>query len=325
VERTPDLTGRTLGAYTLDERLGAGATGVVYRATGPSGLVALKVLTGDLGPVRRRFERETRVLGALDHPNVVRVIDFGIDGDATFIAMELLDGITLDALLGDTAIEPARAIDVMIEALDGLAYAHARGLVHRDLKPANVMLCRGGRDDDRSRDRVKVLDFGLARFLSSLDDGLVTSRGRIVGTPAYMAPEQITGGALDVRTDVYAAGVLLFELLADRRPFPYEKRAEILRAHLTEPPPSLSAVRPELHADPALEQIVARALVKPPSGRFFDAGAMRDALRALPHPPTSLASAPTSDRPPRTSAHTAVAGAPTEVDPSSGDDRSDRG
>lgn len=274
-----------IGGYRVELKLGTGATGVVFRARRPGDDrdVALKVLHDNLGSIsalKRRFEREARVLAKLEHPNIVEITDFGVSDEGhTFIAMELLEGRTLEQQLDEAPLAPARALTVMREVLKGLAFAHARHVVHRDLKPANVFLC------GPSGDKVKLLDFGLAKMLSDDDvaeDGTLTRRGRIVGTPAYMAPEQITGTGLDVRADVYAAGILLYELLADRRPFLSERRSELLRAHLLQPPPPLAESRAGLSVDPTLDALVMRCLSKAPEARYSDGGALLDAILALP-------------------------------------------
>ncbi len=287
-----DLVGATLDGYVLEAKIGSGATGVVYRARRgrEERPVAIKVLNENLGQIsslRRRFEREARALSRLTHPRIVHISDFGITPEATFIAMEVLEGDTLEEILADGPVAAESAVAIVKQALEGVAFAHDLQIVHRDLKPANIFLqFKGGRPD------VKVLDFGLAKFLSVdelSEDATLTRRGRIVGTPAYMAPEQITGGALDVRADVYAAGVLLFELLADRRPFDYPRRSELLRAHLFEPVPSLASVRPGLSVHPQLEAVVRKALAKDPSERFADARAMLEALAAIPEGSVRLA------------------------------------
>ena len=280
------LIGRELDGYLIQSRIGAGATGVVYRASHPDlpRPVAIKVLNENLGHIRslrRRFEREARALSKLTHENVVNITDFGVVEDVTFIAMELLEGDTLEDLLQEAPIQPERALHIAHEMLEGLAFAHDRQIVHRDLKPANVFL----RASPGSGEEVKILDFGLAKFLSIDElsqDVTLTRKGRIVGTPAYMAPEQITGVSLDVRADVYAAGVVLYEMLADRRPFDYDRRSQLLRAHLFEPVPAMSKVRPGLRVDSALEALVLKALAKDPTERYPDARGMLEALTALP-------------------------------------------
>jgi serine/threonine protein kinase len=362
--RGEELIGKTLGSYEVEYRLGAGATGVVFRAkdVNTGAIVALKVLNENLGTIsslRRRFEREARVLTKLEHPNIVHIQGFGVQDTYTFIAMELLEGTTLEDVLDQAPLEPQRALEVMTEMLRGLAFAHDKGVVHRDLKPANVFLCRAPRPDTeesaaaapaatpeaptreaavrpaatpvpglaipgetersskeprdpkagetdraskeprepkaREREHVKLLDFGLAKLLSDEpgaegEDGTLTRKGRIVGTPAYMAPEQITGVSLDVRADVYAAGILLYELLADRRPFLSDRRSELLRAHLLSPPPPLETSRPGLKVHPELEGLVKKALEKNPNDRFPDAQAMLEAMLALPRRPARMAS-----------------------------------
>ena len=278
------LIGRTLGGYRLEMKLGTGATGVVFRGVlEGSKPVAIKVLNENLGSIsalKRRFEREAKVLAKLRHPNIVDVHEFGVSPEGlTYIVMELLEGRNLEQFLDDAPIQPAYAIEVLREVLKGLAFAHQRHVVHRDLKPANVFLCGEGEKT------IKLLDFGLAKLLSDDDvdeESTLTRRGRIVGTPAYMAPEQIVGVGLDVRADVYAAGILLFELLADRRPFTTENRSELLRAHLLMPPPMLREARPELDVAPEVEALVARALAKAPEARYSDASDFLVALDALP-------------------------------------------
>lgn len=276
------LVGATLGAYRLIDSIGTGATGVVYRATHRESArpVALKVLhekLGAIGDLERRFAREARVLARMSHPNIVEVIDFGVEDGRTFIAMELLEGETLEEVLERGPLDPALALAYYEPILEAIATAHDHDVVHRDLKPANVFLTKTG--------ELKLLDFGLAKMLSAeaLDEeGTLTRRGRIVGTPAYMAPEQITGLVIDVRADVYALGVMLYELLADRRPFLHEGRRELLRAHLLEPVSKLTDARPGLSLRPELEALVAKALEKNPIHRYPDAHAMLAALRALP-------------------------------------------
>lgn len=282
-----ELLGSTLGAYRIEGSIGSGATGVVYRAidAASSRRVALKVLHDNLGSIsglERRFSREARVLSKLSHPNIVEVLGFGVERGRTFIAMELLEGETLEESLGRAPIDPARALAYYDPILGALAEAHEHEVVHRDLKPANVFVTKGGSGGEAA---VKILDFGLAKMLSIEElsqEGTLTRKGRIVGTPAYMAPEQITGVFIDVRADVYALGVMLYELLADRRPFLYERRSELLRAHLLEPVPALTSARPGLWVHPALEALLMRALAKDPSERFPNGRAMREALRALP-------------------------------------------
>jgi serine/threonine protein kinase len=284
--------GTKLGGYLIEKRLGAGATGVVYQATPADGgrPLAIKVLNDNLGHIsalKRRFEREARALAKLKHPHVVHISDFGVDHDVTFIAMEMLIGETLEDVLQRAPIDPLRAVGVALQTMRGVAFAHQNGIVHRDLKPANIFL----RQVAGGIDVVKVLDFGLAKFLEVDElsqDATLTRKGRIVGTPAYMAPEQITGVSLDVRADVYAAGVVLYEMLADQRPFSYERRSQLLRAHLFEPVPRIERIRPGLYVHPDLEKVIMRALEKDPARRFADGADLLRALEALPAEPASF-------------------------------------
>ena len=288
------LIGTKLGEYEVREVIGSGATGVVYRAEGPQGPVAMKVLNEALGHIsslRRRFQREARALAKLRHPNVVHIEDFGVEDDHVFIVMELLEGITLEEALQHRPAHGAMALHIGREVLAGLACAHEQKVVHRDLKPANVFLIgetleSWARDDrgDEDLPEVKILDFGLVKFLSVDEvshDGTLTRRGRVVGTPAYMAPEQITGARLDERADVYAAGILFYELIADARPFHYPRRSQLLRAHLLESVPFLDDSREGLEVDAGLEAVLRKSLEKDPAQRYATAAEMAEAWRAF--------------------------------------------
>lgn len=243
--------------------------------------VALKVLRDEhasSADLKARFEREARMLSQLSHPNVITVTDFGVDGAQPFLVMDLQGGRDLTDLLAEGPLPPARAIELARQILRGVAHAHRQGLVHRDLKPQNV---RVDVLEDGS-DHAVVLDFGLARTLAS--DATMTRTGIVVGTPAYMAPEQASGGRADERADVYAMGGVLFELLAGRRPFPQREAHELLRAHLLTTPPTLAEVAPHLDVSPALDALVARSLAKEPAARFANAAEMLEALDRVPVP-----------------------------------------
>jgi len=278
------LIGRKLdGRYEVVGRLGEGGVGVVYRGrqTQLGRFVAIKVLQQDAAASpewRRRFEREARALSALAHPNVVPVTDSGIDNGVPFLVMELLQGKTLADLLKKGPLPLDRALDIARQLLRGLAFAHGKGIVHRDLKPANVFL----QALPDQTDHVRLLDFGMAKFLDGSTSRSIaetqTRAGAVFGTPAYMSPEQAKGGTIDARTDVYASGALLFELLAGRRPFVEDTPESVVMAHLTQPVPSLAKVRPALAAAPQFQPLVERAMAKKPSARFKDAGAMLAAL-----------------------------------------------
>lgn len=275
--------------YRIEGKLGTGGIGVVYRAVQLplARPVAVKVLHEDLttlAELRARFEREARVLSALTHPHVVSISDYGIDDDRPFLVMELLEGQTLEEIVREDPIEPDRALAIARQILRGLAFAHSKGIAHRDLKPANVFLSRM---PDAS-EHVKLLDFGLARMVQTGDDAeehpTLTTRGVVFGTPAYMSPEQASGSDVDERSDVYSAGVLLFELLAGRRPFLGDTRAELLRAHLMAPVPRLASVRPELRVSPELADVIDVAMAKEPGERYSDARDMLAAIDAIEPP-----------------------------------------
>jgi serine/threonine-protein kinase len=283
----PDpLIGRKLdGRYEVLERLGAGGVGVVYRAKHAQlgRLVAIKVLQQHAATQpewRRRFEREAKALSALAHPNIVTVTDSGLDDGLPYLAMELLQGKTLSELTDEGPLPPQRALDIARQLLRGLAFAHGKGIVHRDLKPANVFL----QTLPDQADHVRLLDFGMAKFLEgsgsrSLVENL-TRVGMICGTPSYMCPEQWRAEPVDARTDVYSAGVLLFELLAGRPPFAGESFQELMRAHLNDPIPSLADARPDLSIAPFFQPVVERAMAKKAVERYPDGASMLAALEA---------------------------------------------
>lgn len=285
-----ELAGRVLDErYRLERILGEGGLGVVWRAThlrlGKP--VAVKVMQPEhLGAegLRARFEREARSLAALSHPSIVDIIDYGVDviqgREEPFLVMELLEGRTLDRALAD-GLEVERAMSIVCDILRALAYAHGQGFVHRDLKPQNVFLqaIPGGGE------LVRVLDFGLAKFVGDApeSEAHITRRGAVLGTPAYMAPEQATGSEVDARVDVYACAILLFEVLSGRLPF-QARGADLLREHLLVQMPSISSVRTDLHVAPELDAFLARAGAKSPRDRFADAGRMLEAFVGLPSP-----------------------------------------
>jgi len=275
------------GRYRITSRLGGGAAGSVYRADDLGGgpPVAIKVWNSSVvdSQAAGRFHRETKALRTLEHPNIVAIRDYGLTEGVPYLAMELLEGTPLENLLVERgALPPEVAITIVTQVLKALAYAHDRQVVHRDLKPDNVCLLP-------TRDgsiHVKLLDYGLAKFLAPQDDPVVgtllTKRGTLVGTPLYMAPEQALGKAIDTRTDVYAVGCVLFEMLTGQPPFMAPNLTELLRAHLSQPVPRLSQVKPGLPASEALQTLLDRALAKQASARFADADAMLRAVTALP-------------------------------------------
>ncbi len=260
--------------------LGAGGLGSVYLARHESlgRDVAIKLMHAEVAArpeYRQRFEREARALGQLRHPNIVTVLDFGIEQDTNYLVMELAEGETLDRFLESTRCPLDVGIAIVRQLLRALAYAHAQKVVHRDLKPANIIVRRL---DDGSV-HVVVLDFGIAKMLGDdSDEPPLTKQGAILGTPAYMAPEQATGSAPKPTVDVYAAGLVAFEVLAGRRPFVETDRAALLRAQVMTPPPPPSSIRPELAP---FDTFLLKALEKKPVHRFADAAQMLEAFERI--------------------------------------------
>jgi serine/threonine-protein kinase len=319
------------GRYRLEAQIGAGGLGVVYRATHEKldKAVAVKLLHAHCGgdPVMRaRFEREAKALAALEHPNIVLVTDYGVERDAPYLVMELLEGQTLAECLMDGAIAEQKAHELALSLLEALAYVHQSGLVHRDIKPSNVFLQRLKNGDER----LKLLDFGLAKFLlpqAPEPEPGMTRSGAVLGTPAYMSPEQASGEVVDARSDVYAAGVLLIEMLSGRLPFEGDA-IEQLRGHLLLDVPPLAKLNPARIAHPQLDAFFACALAKRPSERFADATSMLAALEALPRPLFTTDGAAAPARSPELDVPTAptlaVSSQTTEKDPATTAKRSGR-
>jgi serine/threonine protein kinase len=264
-----------IGRYDVSAELGRGSTSIVYKGVDPvSGrVVAIKTLQrngdgdGDADSILLRFRNEARIIGRLRHPGVVAIDEFGEDGLHSWIAMEYVEGRNLDEVLLRCPLPgQERALAIMDELLDALACVHREGICHRDLKPANILVTTAG--------RVKLTDFGVAR----LRDLGLTRVSSIIGTPAFMAPEQFTGGALDHRADLFGCGVLLFLLLSGRRPFSGAPAAAMHQI-LHEDPPKLSAASGGL-VGRAYDDVISRALAKRADERFATAEDMRDALRA---------------------------------------------
>ncbi|WP_437627353.1 protein kinase domain-containing protein [Sorangium sp. So ce1151] len=303
----PQLIGRTIaGRFQVTGFIGEGAMAAVYRGVQDAEPrdVAIKImhpqLLGDATFVTR-FEREAKAASRLRHPNTVQIVDSGVEGHLPYIVMELVSGQDLfELLLAERRLSEARAARIMIGIADALSAAHERGIVHRDLKPENVMILRDPADP--SVERVKVLDFGIAKMVEggtrAGDDGpnsapisvwgSVTTVGVVVGTPAYMSPEQCRGDAIDARSDVYACGVLLFLLVTGRLPFPPTSLVwEVAMDHVRKQPPAPSLFLPQIH--PALEATILTALAKWPTQRQQSARELRDELeRLLPQLPEAL-------------------------------------
>ena len=280
-------SGTKLGPYEILAPLGAGGMGEVYRTrdTRLGREVALKVLPESFSRDAdrlRRFEQEARAVAALNHPNILAIHDIGEQGGSPFIVSELLEGTSLRAELEHGPLPPRKASDYAAQIAQGLAAAHDKGIVHRDLKPENIFLTKEG--------RVKILDFGLAKLAPSPrgakneSDGLTltsspTEAGMVMGTAGYMAPEQVRGSAVDSRTDIFAFGAVLYEMISGKRAFRRDTAAETMTAILKEDPPELSNM--DHPVSPGLERIVRRCLEKQPEQRFQSAKDLAFALEAL--------------------------------------------
>src|SRR5271168_3781757 len=279
----PLTPGAKLGPYEIQSPLGAGGMGEVYRAsdTKLGRDVALKVLPTEMAhdPERlARFRREAKSLAQLDHPNIVTIYSVEESGGVHFLTMQLVEGQPLDRLITTGGLPVEQIVEIASALGDALAAAHEKGIVHRDLKPANVMVSHDG--------RVKVLDFGLAKDIGASDpaDATLTSdhrtqAGMVMGTPAYMSPEQTSGRPLDHRTDIFSLGVVLHEMATGERPFDGTSSAELVSAILRDTPPPVTYARPDLPSD--LARIVRRCLEKDPRHRVQTARDVSNEFRDL--------------------------------------------
>jgi len=279
--------------YRVLEEIGRGGYAIVYKAldTKTGDVIALKTIR-PIAPrpeeVRERFRREAEVVSRLKHPNTVRVFDYGFESDF-YLAMELLEGHPLSELLdGEHGISLERSVFIVIGVLESLTEAHRLGIVHRDLKPENVFLAQRMQGDQRL-EHVKVLDFGIAKAI--LDDSnmpALTMKGRAMGTPAYMSPEQAKGAKLTIHSDLYSAAVLLYEMICGVPPFNGESAMTIMLKHVNEAPPQLTPLR--LRGS-ALDAAIQKAMSKNPFERFNSAedflSAIRDAMARLDQPATA--------------------------------------
>lgn len=273
----PDaLVGKQLDEFKVIERIGRGGMATVYRAhqTSFNRDVALKVINledeGIAGEnFRVRFEQEARVIASLEHIHILPVFSYGIENDIAFLAMRLLRGGTLSDVLDSGPLPLERTVELFTQVARGLSYAHQRGVVHRDLKPGNILL-----DDEGN---ACLTDFGLAKLMG--DEADLTKSGHIVGTPVYMAPEQLRGERLDHRSDLYSLGIILYQMLTGRPPFdsPDSDLVAIIYKHLEMKPDPISELN--LEVPPAVEAVVMKALAKNPDDRYQNALAMSNALR----------------------------------------------
>ena len=261
---------KKIGKYNIVGVLGKGAMGLVYRGEDPllGRQVAIKVITGDdvSEEMQARFVHEARAVAAIDHPNIVVVYDLGEHDGKPYIAMELLKGEDLKAVMRRRGTLPLQeACEIIVQVCDGLAYAHERKIVHRDIKPANIHVCDDG--------RIKVMDFGVAKMESTS----LTKTGMVIGTPDYMSPEQIQGKAVDTRSDIFSTAVVFYELLTKNKPFTAESITSVIYNVVFKAPPSFAEL--QLDVPPEVERIIAKGMAKDLNDRYGDIREMAADLR----------------------------------------------
>jgi serine/threonine protein kinase len=267
--------GRVVAGYRIEERIGRGGMGLVYRAEHLNlrRRAAIKIIAPELAEAsgfRERFNREARIAAALQHPNIVTVYDAGEEDGLLYLAMQYIEGNDLSAVLRSQGrLRPYRALDVCRQVAAALDAAHAQGLIHRDVKPANVLI------EGRT---AFLTDFGLTKRIEGTRTQL-TKAGDVVGTIHYVAPEQIEGGRVDARTDIYSLGCLVYHCLTGELPFARDTDVAVIYAHLSEDPPRITSVRPELPG--GLDAVIAKALEKAPERRFQSCADLMSAARAV--------------------------------------------
>jgi serine/threonine-protein kinase len=280
------------GTYRIEHALGEGASGSVFAAhrLSDGAPVAIKLLhatqaRGD--EAEKWFVREARALNGLNHPHLIAVLDFGIANGVPYLVMERPKGRTLAEQLARGLLAPEHTLSLGAHILAGLAHAHRQGVIHRDIKPENIFLA-----DEPDGFRAKLLDFGLAKFTDRErwgSEASLTAEGTALGTPIYASPEQLLGDRATKASDVYSTGIVLYEMLTGKPPFDADARFELVRMHVSDPPPRPSDVRPGLVLAPALEALLRRALEKTAADRFLDGDAFEEAFLALPKNAARLA------------------------------------
>lgn len=307
----PDLIGSTLGGYGVQALLGSGGMASVYRGFDPNlqRPVAIKVLSSAAAAIpgfAERFQQEARLIANLRHPNIVQVHDFGEENGLTYMVQELLPGPTLEQYMADlaargTPLPPAKVVKIISQLADALDAAHAAGVIHRDVKPGNALWNAAG--------ALVLTDFGIAKNIIAPNNQ--TQAGLVMGTPAYMSPEQAQGLTLTPASDIYALGVVLYELIAGKVPFEGATPMGVVLQHIQSPPPPLHPHRPDVPPD--VEAVVQRALDKEPGARFGSASALAQALQqAWPVTPRGAAVA-INDQPTQIWSNGSVAAPPVQV------------
>ena len=261
-----------LGKYEIVEKIGVGGFGTVYRGRDPfiKRTVAVKTCQSEDEEIKKRFFREAELSGNLHHRNITTIYDFGVQDGIPYIVQEYLTGEDLDKMIKRGDVIPlARKLEILMDVCEGLAYAHAAGIIHRDIKPSNIRILQDG--------AVKIMDFGIAKSFQS--ESTLTQTGITLGTAAYLAPEQIRGEAVDPRTDIFSLGVLAYELLTGQKPFRGEHISTVLFKILNEKPDPVSRQNPEI--PPSVDRAVEKAIEKSPPNRYESVTEFRRDLAAI--------------------------------------------
>lgn len=276
------------GKYRVMEELGRGAYGVVFRAEqiGLGRSVALKTLLPAAFlqmDIVQRFHREAQLISALDHENIIKLYDYGMDDSLLYMAVEYVQGRTLGEMIKfDAPLPEEKVHEIMDQLLSALEFAHERGIVHRDLKPDNILLLRSNPEEGIAEEIVKVLDFGIAKLVRGDQDNqslkTLTQDGTVLGTPHYMSPENIVGDTVDHKTDLYAVGIILFEMLTGKHPFEAQSPSAVMVRHLKDDAPHL----PEPWTNSAFDHAIQRCLEKQPFDRVESAAEIRELLNSEP-------------------------------------------
>ncbi len=258
------------GRYKVLSEIGRGRLGIVYKVHHAvlDRQVAVKVLFEEVKPTETaflRFKREAETASSLNHPSIVKIFDFGIsEGRFPFLVMDYVDGKILGNLLREQMRLPReKALPIFIQICDGMAYAHENGVIHRDLKPDNIFLVQKG----VQHELVQIVDFGIAKKLNDPKMKKLTAEGQVLGTPAFMSPEQITGKDLDARSDIYSLGCLMYNVLTGRLPFPGANAMEVMSHHLQREPLNFSEACPGLRLPVGLQYVLRKSMKKEPKER----------------------------------------------------------
>ncbi len=282
LEQHIPAVGTKIGKYELQEKLGSGGMSVVYKARDLAldRYVALKLLLPKMGVEQidtMRFQQEAKAASRLEHPNIVKVHDFNVTEDGVpYLVMSYLSGISLsDAIKQEGGLSPGRWISIMVQACDALSCAHENNVVHRDIKPSNFVLC-----EEKGNEVLKLVDFGIAKIETN-DEQALTKTGEVFGSPLYMSPEQCSGSKVDLRSDVYSLGCVMYEALAGKPPLVGDNSLATIVKHLQETPASIASVCPKLPGIESIDKIVMKCLEKKPEDRYPDMLSVRKDLESL--------------------------------------------